>query len=221
LSYFSLLKSKGARYCIVRRFFSPDECAAIKAHGLSTGTPWESINFEKKGKSENRDQKTFHDDINNLTALPPSLRELTLFFLRIHPNTRYMAFKLLKSISPCPQQSIHADDLILSTRDANQDIPANIKNSFDNLSFSIIITLEPDDNRTAISLTNWSNNDGQPTTPLEIFDETLTQGSLIILRGDTLHAGAAYNVPNSENIRCFIGIGTTIYPNDGLEVALI
>jgi hypothetical protein len=44
---------------------------------------------------------------------------------------------------------------------------------------------------------------------------------MIILRGDAIHAGAAYEGPYGENIRLFIGTGTYLYQNDGTNVAPI
>ena len=132
----------------------------------------------------------------------PCLTELVNVIIECHPNISNMTGSILKSENQCPSQRFHADDCDVAT------IADHI--AFKDMSFSLLVALEPDANPTQILI-------GEGIIPFTVRTQILTQGSFILFRGNCPHAGARYTI---ENKRLFISIGTNKYPHNGTNVAL-
>jgi hypothetical protein len=205
---FSLFQSNGRQYIVLKHMFSPQQCAEIKKAKEDEAFE-DQIQFDN---GYNRLQKSIgklHPPTNRKqTGEQQHIhRDLKLMFNllhRIHPTIAQAEYKLLKSIPYCPTQQLHFDDPKLPYR--KYRLP-----SFDWCSISCLVSLEPNDNPTRILFD--TSRTGSKTKTL-----TLPQGSMVIWRGDTFHAGAEYV---QENVRLFIGIGTDKFRNDGERVGIL
>ena len=200
---FALLKSKSAMHLQLPNYFTPEECGAIKSLGNQQSRHlWENINFDS---GVGRFQRLLMQAAatQSLQGLPKSLADLLQLIRHIHPKTSLIKVKLLRSIPPCPMQQVHTDDGQLSDQRANK--------KFADLSFSLIIALEPDSNPTSIYMYKGKE------APFKVVRWVLQQGTVLLLRGDFPHAGAEYD---RENLRAFITIGTRRYPHRGTSLGV-
>jgi hypothetical protein len=201
------MESQHYRYTVVAKFFTPDECNDIKQFGeKKLFGKFKPINFDNNtGKSFRHQKRIFHlikTAEQTFPQMNPCIAELVNVLIECHPNISNMIGSILKSEKECPSQRLHADDFgVASIRD---------KITFEDMSFSLLVALEPDANPTQILI-------GDGIVPFTVRTQPLTQGSFILFRGNCPHAGASYTV---ENKRLFISIGTHKYPHDGTDVAL-
>jgi len=205
---FHQMESQHYRYTVVSKFFTSDECSEIKQFEENQlNNKFEPINFDnhnKKQISRRFQKKLFEVKITEkiFPQMVPCLAELVNVLIECHPNISNMIGSILKSKYQCPSQQLHADDFEV----------ASIKDyiAFEDMSFSLLVALEPDVNPTQILI-------GEGIIPFTVRTQPLTQGSFILFRGNCPHAGASYTI---ENKRLFISIGTQKYPHNGKDVAL-
>ena len=205
---FHQMESQHYRFVIVSKFFTSKECSEIKQFEENQlNNNFEPINFDnhnQKQVSRRFQKKLFEVNIteNIFSQMIPCLAELVNVLIECHPNISNMIGSILKSQDQCPSQRLHADDFeVASIID---------KIAFKDMSFSLLVALEPDINPTQILI-------GEGIIPFTVRTQSLTQGSFILFRGNCPHAGASYTV---ENKRLFISIGTHKYPHKGTNVAL-
>lgn len=207
IDHFSSMVINAGKFMRMDRYFTADECNEIKVYGEDISRyQYEPINFE--GNDSKRSQKTiFMYTVRGrkryrASEPPRCIMEFIDFFQDLHPDTIQMTWKLLKSDTLCDDQTIHADDSQMAS------CPGNKK--FSSASFSMLVALEPDENRTELIIAQSSNC--KATSRLR-----LTQGSVVLFRGDLPHAGSSYPQPN---VRAFVAIGTSTYKHNGREVGL-
>jgi hypothetical protein len=197
---YSHMLSRSDLFFQVNIFYSAEECKEIIAFGTKIRKNYEPINFDGKA---NRFQKTIFvfnaNEQQNMEKIPQPIINIVNLIKSVHAETKTLIFKLLKSISPCEEQSIHTDDNILSSDSS--------KKQYSLCSFNILVALEPNDNITQLIC----YEGGQKQKII------ILQGGLMCWRGDFLHGGAGYE---KQNIRLFIGVGTEEFPNDGEDVGL-
>ncbi len=181
-------------YWVIDNVFSLEQCQRMKM--MRRFDMWEPINFDGEDK---RFQKNVYHNWNRKypveTLSGTGIVDFMLDFKRYNPPTKYFTVKLLKSYSGCQRQKFHTDDVAFSRSvdaDRNEHAP-----------YSIIVSLEPNDNPTRIYFRDRRI--------------TLWPGSVLIMRGDCVHAGADYD---QLNYRLFIATGTYRFENKGTTVNL-
>jgi hypothetical protein len=199
----------GHGYTMVPHFLSMDQCSQLKSIAASINAgQWADIVF-KDGK-HNRTQCPFYwngyrNGRRSPKIVPESILKDTDFVLSgsgYGMHTEWIKCSFLHSAVPCRQQTIHCDDPELSSASRKDK-------KFRDLSFNVIVALEP-----GTKLVFTRTIKGVPT----VVEVDVPVGTAYLIRGDYLHAGAAYLI--SSNYRLFIGTGTDRFMNDGESVGL-
>lgn len=210
---FSVMKSKWSQY-IVCPFFTVAECQELKAYSLSHQLePWKSINDFMTGLTTSRYQQAFlqywtadsHKKVGNnrLSKFPFSFQRFITVFKLLHPGTGFITAKLLKTVAPCKEQHMHADEGSYLEREPGKVL-------FNDVPFSMIIELEDSSNPTYLYIK--VNED--------VHKVLVPQGHVLVFRGDVVHAGAELE-NHTENIRCFIATGTLAFIHNGKYVLTV
>lgn len=206
IDHFMTMKIRSHKYFRMDRYFTAEECDEMKNCKSLSDLPFEPIIFGDQ--DINRYQKTIFKFRNThktlATSVPDCVRNFIELFCELHPNTTHMTWKIIHSDPQSKSQPIHVDDKEMTTAVGNK------KHEF--ASFSIVISLEPDENRTELLLALGTER------PFPILTERIFQGSLLLFRGDMPHAGGAYQ---DSNTRCFVAIGTAEFTHSGRNVGLV
>lgn len=113
-------------------------------------------------------------------------------------DPEFVRASFLMSFDGCNQQPLHCDD-----HELHQFTHVfGRKTRWKNYSFSMIIAIEENDNPTSIMIDDGNGQEKKVK---------LAAGSVIVMRGDFRHAGAAYDC---RNVRIFISIGTKAFINN-------
>lgn len=207
----SSIIGRARKHFLQETYFSPHECKKIKTFCEKVRSPFEMIkfgwsddNFNYEEQDTRRHQKLiFRYDVSKgvfPAGTPESLMEFINTIKTLHPATKTVVVKLLRSKCGCKRQLNHVDD--------NDFIRGNHPPS--DMSLNIIVPLEPAENPTPFFVTNQNNIEQTMTLP---------QGSVFCFTSDCIHAGAEHK-SRKYNFRLHFSIGTATYPNDGNTVGI-
>lgn len=205
-------------YFSVENYFSQEDCKVMKDYCINKPDHrFESIEFSwAQKRDENsiwvyqdtekrRQQKTileFTDEQDSLFPLPVCLVKFIQSIISIHPTTKSVVVKLLRSEDGCARQLMHVDD--------NDFIRG--ENKPQDMSLNMIVPLENDEeNPTNIYLKKAYSSEEKA--------KQLLQGSVFCFSSDCEHAGYEHN-NGLENYILHFSIGTSMYPNSGVNVGL-
>lgn len=195
------------KYTVIKRIFCAPELAEIKEFGLrrveEKGIAPRLINFDRQ-HLKNRYEYEFYKQFSDPILPPDCLLEFLAFLQFLLPNVHYTRASIIRSIGKCPQQPRHSD-----SAEYFDSVSENGRRDPDIAPWSIIMALEPRENRTGIIIE-------QPNGRGKLID--LPPGTGILMRGDLRHAGLRYE---SENCRLFIALGTVEFPNDGETIGAL
>lgn len=183
---------------IVIPFFTPEECDELLEISREIST-WQTINFGNNRIASKRFMAPLE-----CTQYTEPLRAFIFYMSKIHPGIQNDNIHglFLKSLKGCNQQSFHYDDTSYNGNNIHHDKCSKL---FINQSLTVIAALEDNDNPTRL-VVGTSDDHSEVHIP---------QGSIIVIRGNTFHAGASYA---RDNTRLFFGLGTKIYGNKGEDV---
>jgi hypothetical protein len=152
-------------------------------------------------KNEGTDE--FRIEWHDPRELPNEVRgfiyNLYRILVELHPAINRLRFAFIISMKDAPEQTQHADNesIVLYKYD-------NVRVPIEQIPFSMIFDVEHCvDNKSYLRVKN----------KLVL----IPPGGYILFRGDCRHSGVAYN---KQNIRLFVGVGTTVFPWDPDKVIL-
>lgn len=204
------MRTRSQKYRVVENLWTPDICNEVKELIINYKRHrWSQITF---AETTHRYQKLLHRNWGEEEDGPflssPHIQQIYDEIQAVLPNTIYFTTQALESRGKhCSAQALHCDD------DHYAESQTFKRARFSDSIWSIIISIEPDNNPTKLILANH----GALLSHSRTHTITLRQGSVIIFRADQYHAGAAYEKTNQ---RIFIATGTEAFPHTGSNVFL-
>lgn len=183
------------------------QCREVLQYCLtdSISFPWQPINFGPP--QTHRHQRTIWmidcavtDIETHRLFLPTCLQEFIKHITGALPETRFITVKVLWSSTETTQcQNYHADDPKLSEYSDYHYV------HYGNASYSFLFALETARVKNPTHIVDGNTE----------FVYRIAPGAFIAMRGDYIHAGAAYG---HSNYRLFIATGTEQFKNEGTDV---
>jgi hypothetical protein len=212
-AYANMINQGKVGYALACGLFTPEECTQWKnLQDIQPTENWTEIagvGVHPGGRFQViLGKDNFETD--EALELPPYAMRFADVLRALHPALTSIEWSLLCSEPDCGRQAIHDDDPKLSGVDPRSEHAksgSKGKKRVRTLSYSVIVALEDNNSPTCVLLLDSKKKEKTVT---------ISQGGMIIFRGDCGHAGVDYKY---DNTRAFLRLGTHEFPHNSEELA--